>query len=207
MQRFMFPGALLVILAMVTASTAGAQEATPDAIPIAPDPAECQVAPRTVDVLVVLVATPAAGAATPLAGSATAADLTGEPADAETVAAVTATVREIVACGNAGESFAVLALYTDGLVRRLVPPDAEALANAAAIPATPRATLNRLAMAAVRDVQMLPDSRVSAIVEVGAIAALDTVTPDRLIFALENGRYRVDEVIAGGAAGTPAPSS
>ena len=207
MPRFTFPGALLVILAIMTASTAVAQEATPDAIPIAPDPAECLVAPREVDDLTALVATPAAGAATPLAESMSGATQPGEPADAETVASVTATVREIVACGNAGESFAVLALYTDELVRRLVPPDAGALADTAAIPATPRATLNRLALAAVRDVQMLPDGRVSAIVEVGAIAALDTVTPDRLIFARENGRYRVDEVIAGDTAGTPAPSS
>lgn len=207
MARFVVFSGALVMLLVITARLAVAQEATPETVPIAPDPAECQVSPRTVDEILAIAATPSAAAATPPPGRSTVADQDNEPADAETVAAVTATVREIVACGNANKTFSVLAFYTDGFLGRIFPPGGEVVGDPNAIEATPRARLNRLALAAVRDVTLLSDGRVSAIVEVGAIAALDDITPDLLIFALVDGRYRVDEVIAGGAVGMPTPSS
>lgn len=43
----------------------------------------------------------------------------GEPADAETIAAVTAVVRELTACFNAGELIRAYGLYSDAYLRRL----------------------------------------------------------------------------------------
>lgn len=202
MSRFALPVVALVMVGMLSVTDALAQEATPVSVPVVPEPAECQVSPRTADELLALAATPTA-AASPVAVR----PATGEPADAATVAAVTATVREIVACGNAGESFAVLALYTDALVRRLIAPGLETGAEIAEPAATPRPVASRLALVAVRDVTVLEDGRVSAIVEVASIAAIDEVLPDLLIFAREEGRYRVDDVIAGGEVGTPVVAS
>jgi hypothetical protein len=119
------------------------------------------------EVLALLTGTPAA-AASPTAGlpplAASEAELpAGAPADDATVTEIVATVRELIACNNAGDLARVFAFYTDDLIRRALAGDpAAALAAALAAPPTAGAQTELLA---VRGVRVLDDGRVGAIVE------------------------------------------
>ncbi|MDP9359303.1 MAG: hypothetical protein M3R02_29260 [Chloroflexota bacterium] len=117
---------LALVLTIGGSTRTAAQETTPVAGPEVPDPALCQVPPRTEAALLALLAgTPMAG--TPVAGTPTSelpASVAGEdllpagtPANAATIAGITATARELIACNNAGDLARVFALYTDDLVR------------------------------------------------------------------------------------------
>jgi hypothetical protein len=113
--RLALAGALAVTAAWLAAGSAAAQEATS---PVGP-PATCQVAPRSPEELAVIVA-----AASPVAEFRSvrrAADLPqGEPADAETAAAIADAAGEYAACLNAADYPRVLALMTERLVRGAV---------------------------------------------------------------------------------------
>ncbi|MDP9364522.1 MAG: hypothetical protein M3Q10_09925 [Chloroflexota bacterium] len=204
----MRPFALLfVFLALVAAgdAPADAQDATPGAaLPVAPDPAECTVEPRPHSDFEALVGTPAP--ATP----ATFDPPRGEPADAETIAAVTATVRAALACANGLDFSRFAALYTDvGFREDFADPSGDDLAF---LLATPQAVPEeeRVTLTDVRDVVVLDDGRVGAVVVYSEPG--EGEQGDYLIFAEEDGRYLIDlfvdeyDVPATPAAGTPAPS-
>jgi hypothetical protein len=91
-----------------------AQDATSDGTEssiIFPDAAECQVEPRSVESIRQLAAAPAGGPmAEPVATPA------GTAGDTATVEAVTATVRMIAACFNAGDYPRPLALFSDNFL-------------------------------------------------------------------------------------------
>ena len=190
----------------VLAPAAAAQEATPAGLPVTPDPAECMVAPRPLEDFAALIGTPVPA---PLENFERP---RGEPADPETTAAVTATVRELVACFNAGDWPRAAALYTDaGFAEDFARTTVEDLDVLAATPqAIPE--MGRVALITVRDIETLPDDRVGAVVMVGAEGTDDTVY--FLYFAQENGRWLVDSFVdeydegmaATPAAGTPATS-
>ncbi len=133
----------------------------------------------------------------------------GEPADPQTVAGITDTVSELVACENGGDALRNYALFTAATLRRL-------LANV--VPAgDEEAFLESLAMSApqsgepkdterapiVEDVRVLSDGRV------GALLTTDPVSSGEfLVFAKVGDRWLVDEVGAvgqGEASGTPFP--
>src|SRR5215203_4616722 len=107
---FMVVGAVLAIVALAPGVTL-AQDGTPTVDFVTPDPAECRIAPRSIDSIASALATPIAG--TPTTAKPEGAVATGQPADAETVAAVTALAREATACGKLGDYRRVFALYTD----------------------------------------------------------------------------------------------
>jgi hypothetical protein len=135
---------------------AGAQTPAPDA----PPPDLCRVEARGRDDLNATVATPAARPATPEATVVPA----GTPADPETVAGVTATVRELVACFNAGELFRAYGLYTDDYLRDLFwrqPPLSQADYDALATP-QPAPAGKRVEILAIEDVRLLADGRAGA---------------------------------------------
>ncbi|MCC6312663.1 MAG: CopD family protein [Thermomicrobiales bacterium] len=120
----------------------------------APGAEACTVEPRSIVQMRDL-----AGAATPVAVPLGAG---GAPADAAEVAEVHATVRELVACSNAGDAMRRLALYSDARIAQAYPdgPDAalERIAGTA-IPVLPR---ERVALLDISDAWRLPDGRLRA---------------------------------------------
>lgn len=159
---------LLVPVLLLTGTEATAQVATPEV----PDPALCQVTPRSEATLLPLLSgTPAAApAATDLPASVTAEDQlpSGTPADAATAAAITATARELIACNNAGDFGRVFAFYTDEFIRRAFGGDPTAKEQVPALLATPAAPLPpeaRTTLLDVRGVRVLADGRVGAVIE------------------------------------------
>ena len=204
----------LLALAVGSPAPATAQAATPvdQAFPIRPDPAECTVEPRPVEEFVELVAaaTPAA-----MAAAETVEVPVGPLADAETVAGVTATVREINACFNAGDFRRIFSLLTDEAIRGVAEEDpipAEELRGF--LEATPQAVPaeGRIAILAVTDVVRLADGRVGALVATIDPTRLEEgPTTAHLTFVQADGRWLVDDIVefhthpAEEAEGTPAP--
>ncbi len=211
---------MIVALTLIKPSVALAQEATPPAVlGEAIDPAECQVEGRTADELIALwyqendegtpvLATPEA--AEPL-GSVPVP--LGEPADAETVAGVSATVREVFACFNAGDFGRATALFSENLVRQFGPSPEESPEDVrgfleAAEPAPEEA---RIQLLAVTDVAVMEDGRVGAFV----VSVDPTVPPEGaetalVVFVEVEDRWVVDEVVEfvpaeEGGEGTPTP--
>ena len=132
-----------------------------------PGAEECRVEPRTLDGLRALAADPGAAPpdpAPPAVASPSPAPA-AEPADAETLAGITAVARELVACSNAGDQLRRLALFSDANVRAGFPdgPD-EVFARTAAAP-VPVPDGERVALLGVTDARRLGPDR--AIARVG----------------------------------------
>ena len=128
-----------------------------------------------------------------------------KPADAAALTGLTATVRELVACSNAGDVLRRLALYSDARVRESYPEGPnEVLRQLAATP-VPVPASERVALLEIRDAVMLPDGRVQAVVLIdnplqhthgpsdpgGANPQTERAT---LLFVEEMGRWRIDAV-------------
>jgi ketosteroid isomerase-like protein len=197
-----------------------AQSATPVPLPITPDPGECTVAVPDPATLLAAIASPRAG--TPAAFPAVVAEdrlPAGDPADPETVAAVTATVREYLACLNAGEFLRIYALVSGDYLRtQVVPnePTAEGLAAfrrglATAVAASPQPLPEaaRTSLVEIGNVRMLEDGRVGAVV-----VTEDAETGSRqdrafVVFTNEGGRLLIDAVsqIIPGVASSPTPGT
>jgi hypothetical protein len=167
--RLHFLTALLFVAlsSVLGTARATAQDATPGAFPITPDPKECQVSPRAAeDLLALLSGTPAAAspvAGTPLPALSEEELPAGAPADAAVVDGITAAVSELIACNNAGDLARVFAFYTDDVIRlALIGDPAAGFALAFAAPTTAGAQTE---LVDVREVRVLDDERVGAIVE------------------------------------------
>lgn len=117
MFRFLYGAVLLSIFLLPgLTATAVAQEATSTANFVTPDPADCQIEPRSLDSIIALAGTPAAILpATPSLENAV-------PADDDTVAAVTSIAHESVACFNAGDFLRQFSFYTDEVILAIMPP-------------------------------------------------------------------------------------
>lgn len=186
---------LLLASPMITL-TAQAQDGTPLPGFVTPDPAGCLVEPRSIDSLVALLGTPESDASMPEDESVPASEFvapSGEPADAEVVAGVTATMEELFACSNGGDYLRVFALYSDDFIGQelfLGEVTEQELAFLATPVASPPATRESVA---VQGVIALDDGRVGAFV--------DTRSPDGdatstfAFFVERHGRYLVDQVI------------
>ena len=201
-------GAVLAAGTVVLAAGRGAaQDASPAASPAG---VACAVAPRPTDELLTLwfgpdgvpVGTPgSAGPAVPAAALPV-----GEPADAATVAAVDPVGREFFACFATDQNNRAFALMTDDLVRLFVPHDSreqtrvylEALEAQGA--ATPAPGTAGVAVPPLREVRVLEDGRVGAIlmVEEGGLF---------LYFERQGDRWLVDGFVELSAEGTPAASA
>ena len=212
--------ALVVVLsfALTGVRVASAQEATPAITGDAPDPAECQVEGRTADELIELwyeendEGTPVLATPEMDAHMASVPVPLGEPADAETVAGVTATVREVFACFNAGDFGRATALFSEDLTRQFGPSPEETPEDVRAFleMAEPAPEEGRIQLLAVTDVSVMEDGRVGAFV----VSVDPTVPPEgaetALVLLVEEGdRWLVDEVVEfmmaeEGDEGTPA---
>jgi hypothetical protein len=174
----------------VLASPVAAQEGTPATeLPVTPDPAECMAAPRPTAEFAALVGTPVPAPRESFERP------RGDAADAETAAAVTATVRELVACLNAGDWRRAAALYTDaGFAVAFVGTSEQDLAVLEASP-QPVEEMGRVVLIAVREIERLPDGRVGAVVVTGAEGTPDMYT--FLFFTEGDDRWLVDDVVDG----------
>jgi hypothetical protein len=202
---------MAIAIPLLRLVAAFAQAATPSPLPAAPAPAECRVAPRPVAELRALGATPAPSDLAPWpAAVPSETDLPGGPAaDFATAAAVAAVAREYVACVNAWDLTRLLALATDDYVRRFVAAEGPITPQqyaelATPLPAEPawRATLLE-----VRDVRVLADDRVGAVVVVAHPRPQEaSVTVTLFVFAEVGGHWLLDDAIrVEPADATPAP--
>lgn len=152
----------------------------------APGPEECRAQPVTAEALVGMLATAVAQpapASTP-AAPATIDDLpSGDPAGAEDAVGALTTMREVLACVNAGSFGRALALFTpNGIVQLLlgtssgsIPLTEDQLRQSIEFlrpllegPATPVAESQRAGMSEIREVRRLPDGRI-LVVSVGSV--------------------------------------
>jgi len=140
------------------------------AAPVVPDASECKADPERS--ITILFATPVAADATP---SVLAIASSGPPADAETVAAVTATTRAVVACLNAGDFLSLMSSVSDGYLRRSfvdgVPTDplgvdlgrfVNAVRGCEECEIVPLEEDERFAIAAITNIRVLDDGRIGA---------------------------------------------
>ncbi|MER3439661.1 MAG: hypothetical protein C4346_19865, partial [Chloroflexota bacterium] len=152
---------LLALAGPVTGQLGSPSPATP--FPAVP----CDVAPRTVQELAAIAAS-----ATPLPDTYPLTIYIGEPPrgvppDAQTVAGVTRTVQLLIACCLAGDELRLAALFTDDSLRLVT---AGADAASLMVLATPSPSPNQDEyLAAVEQVQLLADGRVSALVTRGGV--------------------------------------
>lgn len=192
--RALGQGALVsLMLTLVLATSATAQDQTPRELPFTPDPELCEVEPRSIDELVMITGTPEAG--TQRVEESDSGTPEGEAADEETVGAVTATIIEAIACVNGGEFLRFLSLVTDEGIVDLVggePLEAEVLEHFADIAGTPAAAEQEVTLIDVRDVRVDGD-RVSAIVEASTGGEESQV--DLFYLVEEDGRYLIDGVV------------
>lgn len=208
MRRWSLAGSLLtlaLLVAMISARTAVAQEATP-AVDMSPNADECTAEPRRLEELQALVGTPfpeGAGEATSAALEKTqvAVELPeGTPADEATVQAITAAVRRQTACYNAGDYLAGFAGCTDEFLISQVGLalfDADMIATLSSTP-VPLPEEQQTTLLGIREVRVLPDGRVSALVDYTSptpqAEGINGVETDLWIFEQVEGEWLLDEV-------------
>lgn len=150
---------------------------------VAPDPADCTVPPRDAASLRTIAATPGDIRTPPSSGLDIREPI--EPANPSTVAAVTATVREVFACLNAGDKLRTAALYTDDALHPRLAEDPLMLDEALAVRG-PRAAYR------IEVVGVQSDGR--AVAEI-AFREAETIFTVSWIFARQGDRYLVDLVV------------
>jgi hypothetical protein len=194
----------LVSLLAVVVPGGGAQEGTPAGLDV-PSAAECTVEPRPEDELRALfreaAATPVLDS--PEASPTPAVPPTGDPADEQTVAEISATWRQFIACINAGDQARMFALFSDDMVRRQLFVDIafgvteEALF--AFLAATPVPIPDpSVPVVAFTDARVLADGRV-AVIGPGELGRGDV-----RIFVKEGDRWLLDDWFDLTSSGTPA---
>lgn len=169
----------------------------------APNGATQDVAPA--NTIAVSTVPPAAAIASPLPTATALPD--AKPATVAMIGQIKRTVRELVACGNAGDLLRIWAFFTDDFVRG-VAADQGALFNGTVLLARSRAQLDRRdPMPSIGDEENLGDGRLSARVTVPAGSPIDTVASRagvvEVIFIQENGRWRIDEISGNDGTGGP----
>jgi hypothetical protein len=173
-------------------------------LPVTPDPAECTAEPVTIEELLALTgATPIPGtpsggmeeetAATPQAFALP----EGEPADEETVTAVTTSLYEALACLNTGNFLTAFAFFSEDFQRRDLQEFPITEADVAYFEATPQALPAEMhaSLLAVREVRVLEDGRVGALVETIFRDEAPDLQVDFIIFVQEGDRWLLDEII------------
>jgi hypothetical protein len=203
MPRLLIVGVAVLATVDLAPGLTFAQEGTPTVDFVTPDTAECQTDPRSIDSIVTALTTPIAGTpATPKPGDDVA---TGQPADAETVAAVTAIAREATACGNLGDYRRVFALYTDNGLRVFAADRDMAAEHLAGLLAATPVPLPEASWQGVRvrDVRIQSDGQLTAFIDFRAPQGIGSVF---VALVPQGDRYLVDsEVSLPSAAATPTP--
>jgi hypothetical protein len=176
----------LVGLVAAPAVATTAMPATPVAAP------PCEAPLRSEAELAALFATPIAATPAPTPGVVPA----GTPADPQTEAALTATVAGWLACQNAGEPLRAWSWFTDAYLRRLLDRQGGVAPAAYAALATPEPAgpNDQAAIAAIRDVRILPDGRAGATVTL-TYPAVPMPKTFFFTFARVDGRWLIDGIL------------
>ena len=188
-------GFALALSLVTSGSPAAAQSATPALYPATPQPAECVVAPRTAEEIADLVTT---SPATPAASPAPFVIPPGEPADAATAAEVTATLRQVFACANAGDPLRFASLFSDAFVRAFFAgvPRGDLIAFLSA-PPQPLPAEERRVIIRFGEVQIHPDGRAGVVIVLDEPDDPRTAEPDYALLERVDGRWLVDEIHEG----------
>ena len=155
---------------------------------VTPDPAECTTTPRSAEELNALLAAPAESDADALDAAMVTPGLdvpASQPADEATTAAVTTLYRQMVACLNAGNDLAALALWTDEALRQFQPA-APPEGAPTPVPEEEREAVR------VTEVRVLPDGRLVAVWTVDS-PMFDSSAVQ--IVVQQDDRYLVDEIL------------
>jgi hypothetical protein len=207
--------ALFSLLVSGTA-VASAQSGTPASALDVPAATECTIAPRSEDELRALfreaAATPVLDSFELAASPTPAIAPTGDSADEQTVAEVSATWRQFIACITAGDQARMFALYSDDMVRRQFVVDIafgvteDALFEFLAATPVPLPPDQSVPILPFDDVRVLRDGRVVV------VGPGEQGRGDVRIFVKEGGRWLLDnwfDLTSSGtpAAGTPMPES
>lgn len=202
---------LALLAALVLGGAVAAQDGTaivlPDGLPVTPDPSECTVEARSIDDLLAeygatpVAATPSVGeaaspAASPATGPAAFTLPAGEPADGPAVEAITATLRELLACANTGNFLVFFEFITEDLAEEFT---AEPISQEevdflrGTLPALPPEQYGTLVD--VREATLLPDGRVGALVDTIFPEEGPGVQTDWFVFEEVDGRWLIDEIV------------
>ena len=199
---------LVLLISLVAADPSVAQSGTPAAYPMAPDPSECVVEPAAIEEIAAILATPGAG---PTDTAATFVPPNGTPADAETSAAVNATLRQVFACANAGDPLRVASLFSDDFLRDFFGgAPREDLLDFLTTPPQPLPEDQKRIIVRFGEVQLLPDGRTGVVIVLAEPDDPRTEEPDFAIMKRVEGRWLVDKNYEDGgttsteATGTPA---
>lgn len=178
-----------------------AAQATPETAWDVPAPGECMIEPREPQFFPVGVGHVAPATPLPLPATPAAAFVVpdSDPVTPEIEAAVTATVRESIACRNANQMLRAYALFTEPMIGSLfggpatIDPEIRALIQQGD-DLGPLPKRQRVALLQVSEVGHRPDGRIGAIVTTGTV---DRIFQDYLVFAYESasGRWLIDEVV------------
>jgi hypothetical protein len=194
------------LMVVIGAAPAVAQEASPAASPTAitgvPDPADCTIAPRSYQDLAALIASPVA--AVPAATPAAPALPQGEPVDAQTQAAVLATVHEGVACINANKIMSLLSIYSDSLVNRFL--SGESLSKAQydqILDAQPLPPDKRTEITNVEGMVKLPDGRIAVVIVGDDLSNPKPPSPTLFILGQHDGTWQIDDFVKTSSPATP----
>jgi hypothetical protein len=121
----------------------------------------------------------------------------GEPVDAATAAAITATVRELFACQNRVENRRLYALLSEEMLRRIGPTPDEGPEDLPVhlAPFEPIPVEEYIRLLAITDVSVMADGRVAAVV-VTDDPPVPSMGPETqvMLFIDEDGRWVLDEV-------------
>lgn len=204
MRRLPILVSVLAIAGLVTGVAAQEEDEDGAEEPRVVQPEECQTEPRSAEELYAVLGLEGApaGEATPGPGGTRFPAPPWEPADAETADAISASVRELIACLNAGDLRRTAALLTDRGAQRLMgvgAPDAagvERRRSALAATPTPLEEERHTRLVAVTDIGVLGDGRAAAFIVVN-----DPTTPPRgpqsilLIFVQQDDRWLIDDFV------------
>ncbi len=188
----------LLLSCVLAPSLASAQEATPDPALDIPAPEECTVAPLTLAELQALFAAPATPVPSPASPTPVALP-TGTPVDAATAEAVTAALRQFIACNNRGDYWRFLATYSDRFVQiflqAYVNPAqgvTQELYDAYTTSAPPEPSL-QTGLLEIGPIVQLPDGRV-AIAAVADVPGDDQPPRQSIFYLVKDGAWwRVDD--------------
>ncbi len=120
---------------------------------------------------------------------------TGRPADPATAAAITDTMEQVIACHKVGDPYRLYSLFSDRLSSILAGLPGSGLPEELATP-YPLPENQHEYLAAIENVQILPDGRAAALVTRGGVDD-PRPAPGRtqlMIFVRERGRWVIDDV-------------
>ena len=202
MRRRSTSGALVLAQtagAAVIGGGGGAVPAEGVATPGGPRPVECRTRPRSFAELQRLLGTPVAGTDEAVARRTPGVLPEGRPADAATIAEVTATLEEFLACFHAGEPLRVYGLYSDAYLRRLLERAGSPNRAGYDLHATPEASApeDRSVLRAVEGERLLEGGRVGATVVIAYPTLPERVREKRFffVFVADGGRWLIDDVL------------